>query len=169
MQNLQEVDVNIAWKKKYPEQIVFAVSWDEKNNRSNIITLGWVMPTSHNPPLIAISIGNTRYSFKTISETNEFVISFPTEKMAREVLYCGTRSGKDVDKFKETGLTSLPSKYIKPPLIKECLVNMECKVVNKVVTGDHTIFIGEILTAYISESKERRIFTLSSDWKFGGL
>lgn len=165
---MKEISIQEAWKRKYPEQIVFAVSWDKKNKRSNIITLGWSMPTSHNPPLVAISVGLTRYSHRLIRETKEFVLAFPTEKMEKEVLFCGTQSGRVVDKFRVTGLTPIKSKFIKPFLIKECLVNMECKVVKEIRTGDHTIFVGKILKAYASEKKERRIYTLGED-KFGGL
>ncbi|MDI6641544.1 MAG: flavin reductase family protein, partial [Elusimicrobiota bacterium] len=135
---MKEVSITEAWAKKYPEQIVFAVSCDE-TGKPNIIPLGWSMPTSHQPPLVAISVGNTRYSYKLISKTKEFVLSFPSEKMSKEVMFCGTHSGQDIDKFKETGLTALPAKTVKPPLIKECIVNFECKVVSELKTGDHTI------------------------------
>lgn len=165
---MKEVSVNEAWMNKYPEQIVFAISWDDRNNRANIITLGWSMPTSGYPPMVAISIGHTRYSYELISKTKEFVLAFPTEKMKKEILYCGTHSGRNVDKFKETGLTAIPAKLVKPPLIKECLVNMECRVAGELRTGDHTIFCGQITKAYASDKKERRIYSLG-DNKFTGL
>jgi flavin reductase (DIM6/NTAB) family NADH-FMN oxidoreductase RutF len=164
---MKEVLPSEAWSKKYPEAVVLAISWDKVNNRADIITLGWSMTTSIKPPMAAISIGNTRYSHKTISETGEFVLAFPTEKMEKEIMLCGSKSGRDTDKFKEAGLTPVASKLVKPPLIKECLVNMECKVVEKTVTGDHTIFVGEILTAYISEENTKRIYN-TGNFKFKG-
>lgn len=78
-------------------------------------------------------------------------------------MYCGTHSGREVDKFKETGLTPLPSKYVAPPLIKEGVVNMECKVMGELRTGDHTIFAGEILTAYISKEYTKALFNMGRD------
>ncbi|MBU2567142.1 MAG: flavin reductase family protein [Elusimicrobia bacterium] len=148
---MREVSSAEAWKRKYPEQVVLVVSWDEKNNRANIITLGWSMTTSFGPPMVAISVGHTRYSHQLISSTKEFVLAFPTLKMEKDVLFCGTNSGRDVDKFISTGLTPMTAKKVKPPLIKECLVNMECKVTGQLVTGDHTIFAGEIVAAYVSD------------------
>ena len=67
--------------------------------------------------------------------------------------YCGSRSGRDVDKFKETSLTKIKAKYVKPPLIDEAVANMECKVVDQIDVGDHTIFIGKALAAYVSKGK----------------
>ncbi len=86
-----------------------ATSVDSKG-KPNIIALGWCMPTSFDPPMMAISVGKTRYSHQLISESREFVLAFPSEEMGKEVLYCGTHSGRDVDKFKETGLVPVPAK-----------------------------------------------------------
>jgi len=163
---LREVTVGEAWARKYPERTVLAVSAD-KDGKANVITLGWNMPTSSRPPMAAISVGLTRYSHQLISEGGEFVLCFPSEDMEAAVRYCGTHSGREVDKFKETGLTPLPAKYVKPPLIGECVVNMECRVVGQLRTGDHTIFVGEILAAYLSEEKKKVLFNLGND-KFGG-
>jgi len=139
---LREVPVEEAWKRKYPERTVLAVSIS-KDGKPNIITLGWNMPTSIKPPMVAISVGLTRYSHKLISESGEFVLAFPSEGMEDALLFCGTHSGRDVDKFRATGLTPVKAKYVKPPLIAEATVNMECRVVGSIRTGDHTIFVGE--------------------------
>jgi len=117
--------------------------------------------------MAAISVGLTSYSHKLISEGGEFVLCFPSEDMEDAVRYCGTHSGREVDKFRETGLTPLPAKYVKPPLIEEGVVNMECKVVDQLRTGDHTIFVGEILATYLSEEKKKVLFNLGND-RFGG-
>jgi flavin reductase (DIM6/NTAB) family NADH-FMN oxidoreductase RutF len=158
---LREVSVEEAWMRKYPERTVLVVSVD-RDGKPNIITLGWNMPTSVRPPMVAISIGNSRYSHKLISESGEFVLAFPSEGMEDAVLFCGTHSGRDVDKFKATGLTPVKAKYVKPPLIGEATVNMECKVVNAIKTGDHTIFVGEILTAYVSEDDRPVLFNMGN-------
>ena len=164
---MKEVSASEAWKRKYPESVVLVASMD-KEGHPNIITLGWSMCTSFVPPMVAISVGKTRYSHKLIAEGKEFVLAFPHEGMKEEVLYCGTHSGREVDKFKKTGLTAVPGKHVRPPLIKECLMNMECRVVGELDTGDHTIFAGEILTAYVSEKSGKRLYHLKGD-KFGGL
>ncbi len=145
-----------------PSRVVLAVSAD-KNGRANIIALGWKMFTSFKPLMVAISVGKTRYSHKLISETGEFVLAVPGEDMAEEVLYCGTHSGRYVDKFKETGLTPMPASKVKPPLIKECIVNMECKVTGILDTGDHTIFAGEVLASWVSDDKRRNLIQVGKE------
>lgn len=163
---LREVPVEEAWKRKYPERTVLAVSIS-KDGKPNIITLGWNMPTSIKPPMVAISVGLTRYSHKLISESGEFVLAFPSEGMEDALLFCGTHSGRDVDKFKATGLTPVKAKYVKPPLIAEATVNMECRVVGSIRTGDHTIFVGEILAAYVSDEDKPVLFNVGN-WVFKG-
>ncbi|MCD5390998.1 flavin reductase family protein [candidate division NPL-UPA2 bacterium] len=164
---MREVSVSEVWKRKYPEPVVLVTSVDEKG-KPNIIALGWSMPTSFEPPMLAISVGKTRYSHKLISEGKEFVLAFPQEGMKDEVLYCGTHSGRKVDKFKETGLTAQPAKEVRPPLMEECLVNMECKVVGELDTGDHTIFAGRIVRASVSEEEGQRLYSLGGE-RLGGV
>jgi flavin reductase (DIM6/NTAB) family NADH-FMN oxidoreductase RutF len=124
------------------------VSCVGKTAKPNIITLAWAMPTSSDPPLVAISVRPERHSYALIEETKEFVVNIPTMAILRETLFCGRKSGSKLDKFKETGLTPLPARKVKPPIIKECVAHLECKLHSKFATGDHTIFIGEIIEAY---------------------
>jgi flavin reductase (DIM6/NTAB) family NADH-FMN oxidoreductase RutF len=121
------------------------------NGNSNIITLGWSMKTSHQPPMVAISVKPSRHSHDLILENKEFVLAIPTMEIVKELHYCGRHTGKEVDKFKETGLTPLPAEKVKPPLIKECVANLECKLVSHITTGDHTIFVGVVVTAHVNE------------------
>ena len=137
-----------------PERVVLAVSFDAENNRSNIIALGWKMRTSFQPPMHAISVGKTRYSHQLLKERGAFVLAFPGEDLAEQVLFCGTNSGRNVGKFKEAGLTQIKAKSVKPSLIGECVVNLECKVAGSLDTGDHTIFVGEVLNSWVSEKKK---------------
>ena len=155
---MEEVAVSKAWNKKYPEQIGLAVTVDEKGT-ANVIALGWVMPTSGSPPMAAISVGHGRYSHELIQQCKEFVLAFPNEDQGREMLFCGTKSGRDVNKEKESGFEFVPAKQVKPPLIKGCVANFECKLVSQHETGDHTIFVGEILTAHVEDGKGR-LYTL---------
>lgn len=112
------------------------------------------MRTSIEPPMVAISIGKTRYSHQLLTEAGEFVFAFPGEDLAEQVLFLGTNSGRTVDKFKEANLTPVAAKSVKPSLIGECVVNLECKVVGSLDTGDHTIFAGEVLTSWLSDKKK---------------
>jgi flavin reductase (DIM6/NTAB) family NADH-FMN oxidoreductase RutF len=122
-----------------------------KTGKPNIITLAWAMPTSINPPLVAISVRPNRHSHPLIQQTKEFIINIPTMNILNAVLFCGRKSGKDHNKFKEAKLTPAPAKKVKPPIIKECVAHLECKLRRRITTGDHSIFIGEVILAYANK------------------
>jgi flavin reductase (DIM6/NTAB) family NADH-FMN oxidoreductase RutF len=145
-----KVNLASAYKLLHPMHTVL-VSCVGKRGRPNIITLAWAMPTSINPPLVAVSIAPRRHSYLLIEKTKEFVVNIPTMNILNETLFCGRKSGKYYDKFKETGLTASRSRKVKPPIIKECLAHLECKLHNQFSTGDHTIFVGEIVEAYADQ------------------
>ena len=145
-----KVDLSLATRLIHPMHVVL-VSCVGKGGKANIITLAWCMPTSHRPPMLAISVAPRRLSHRMIVGTKEFVVNVPTMGIVREMLFCGRRSGRRLDKFKETGLTSLKAKIVKPPIIKECVAHLECKLSQQMTTGDHTMFVGEILAAYVNE------------------
>ncbi|MEM2885179.1 MAG: flavin reductase family protein [Thermoproteota archaeon] len=145
-----------------PERVVLAVS-NGPEGVPDIIALGWHMRTSGIPPMLAISVGKTKFSHNLISETREFVFSVPGEDLWRQVAFCGTHSGRDVDKFKETGLTPVPAKRVKPPLIGECIVNIECRVAGELDTGDHTIFVGEVLECWVGDEGKRNLLLVGKE------
>ncbi|MGD0159318.1 MAG: flavin reductase family protein [Candidatus Bathyarchaeia archaeon] len=145
-----EIDLSHAYRLLYPMHTVL-VSCCGKTGGPNIITLSWVMPTSIKPPLVAISVAPNRHSHALIKESREFVVNIPTFSLLKDTLFCGTVSGKDHDKFKETGLTSLASRMVKAPFIMECIAHLECKLCGEFNTGDHTLFIGEIIAAYANK------------------
>jgi flavin reductase (DIM6/NTAB) family NADH-FMN oxidoreductase RutF len=156
-----EVSLDQAWKHKYPEQIVFVVSHGQQG-LPNIMVAGWFVPLSGEPPLLGVALANERYSLELILETKEFVIAFPSEDMAQEVMVCGTKSGRDIDKFKETNLNRIPARKVNVPLIGGCVVNFECRLVEDVPMGDHVLLVGEILTAHISEQDKRRLYNFGN-------
>jgi len=86
-----------------------------------------------------------------IEETKEFVVNVPTMDTLKETLFCGRKTGRMYDKFKETRLTPLPAKRVQPPIIKECVAHLECKLHQQITTGDHTLFVGKILAVYADE------------------
>lgn len=152
--SLNGVKIHTALSQKYPEPVALVTSSD-KIGKDNVMTVAWFMQTSLKPELLAISIGKTRFSHNLIYDTNEFVLCFPSSKQVKAVLYCGTHSGRNVDKFAETGLKKLKAKYVKPSLIDGSIACFECKVVKRVETGDHTIFIGKILTAHMFHKENK--------------
>ena len=120
----------------------------DTEGQSNIIAIAWLIPVSVNPPLVGMSIRPTRYSYPLIHATGEFVINVAPYEIAQQVLFCGRRSGHDVDKFVATGLTPAPAQRVRPPIIKECIAHLECRVSRDVEAGDHHMFIAEVLAAY---------------------
>lgn len=126
----------------------FLVTCQDTNGNANIITIAWLIPVSVTPPLIAMSIRPTRYSYELIDSTLEFAINVPSHGIAQEVLFCGRNSGRDVDKFDATGLTPGDAQMIRVPIIKECMAHLECKVMQEIEVGDHQLIIAEVLMAY---------------------
>jgi flavin reductase (DIM6/NTAB) family NADH-FMN oxidoreductase RutF len=124
------------------------VSCTGKNAKPNVTTMAWAMPTSSNPPLVAISLAPGRYSHSLIEESGEFIINIPGIEILQAVIACGTFSGRSFDKFKKANLTMIPGKRVKAPAIQECLAHLECTVEDKFTTGDHTVFVGRIVEAY---------------------
>ena len=135
----------------YPLPAVM-VSVADKEGNPNIITVAWAGTVCTNPPMVSISVRPERYSYHMIDETGEFVINLTTEKLAYATDYCGVRSGKDVDKFKELHLTPEKAEYVSVPLIAESPVNIECKVVKKETPGSHHIFFAEVKAVHVDDA-----------------
>lgn len=125
----------------------------------NIIPLAWNLIISRNPPIVGISVSPLRFSHNLIKDQGEFTINIPTSEILKKLMYCGQISGKKVNKFKETGLTSLDGINVKCPRIKECICHIECKLIDSKVYGDHTLFIGKVVTCLGNEDflKNNRI------------
>lgn len=137
---------------------------DDKEN--DVTTIGMIHIFSFNPPLFVIGISPSRFSHSLISKHQEFTVNLPTikPKLKSAVELCGTLSGRDIDKFAAAKLTREKG-VLKAPLIKECPVNIECKVINKVTAGDHTLFIGEVQATHIDDSFNEEDLLM---WWFGG-
>ena len=135
----------------YPLPAVM-VSVADKEGNPNIITVAWAGTVCTNPPMVSISVRPERYSYHMIDETGAFVINLTTEKLAYATDYCGVRSGKDVDKFKELHLTPEKAEYVNAPLIAESPVNIECKVVKKETPGSHHIFLAEVKAVHVDDA-----------------
>lgn len=127
------------------------VSVADKEGKPNIITVAWTGTVCTNPPMVYISVRPERYSYHMIEETGEFVINLTTEALAYATDYCGVKSGREVDKFKEMHLTPEEADMVKAPLIKESPVNIECKVVKKEELGSHHMFLAEVVSVHVDE------------------
>lgn len=145
----------------YPLPVVM-VSVADKSGNYNIITLAWVGTVCTNPPMVSISVRPERYSYDILKETGEFVINLTTKDLVFATDYCGVKSGRDVDKFKEMKLTPLKATQVKAPLIAESPVSLECKVTQVIPLGSHDMFLAEVVAVHADEKymDEQRRFHL---------
>ncbi len=155
-----EVNSVYSYRLLHPMHTVL-VSCVGKDGKPNVITLAWAMPTSIEPPLLAISVSPKRHSHKLIEDAQEFTVNIPTLDILQAVYACGSLTGRSFDKFKKAGLTPIPGKKVKAPAIRECVAHIECVVNEKFSTGDHTVFVGKIVSTYADVG----VFTESYDLK----
>lgn len=142
----------ISWKAGtfiYPIPAVMVSCGTMKE--SNIITVAWTGILNTNPAMCYISVRPERYSHDIIKKYGEFVINLTTRDLAYKTDWCGVKSGKNVDKFKEMKLTKEAGKFVKAPLIKESPVSVECKVKEIIPLGSHDMFIAEVLSIDVDE------------------
>lgn len=135
----------------YPVPAVM-VSCGRENEKPNIITVAWAGTVCSDPAMLSISVRPERYSYDIIKETGEFVVNLVTKNLVYATDYCGVKSGRDVDKYKETKLTPLRSQKVGAPGIAESPVNIECKVVQELPLGSHTMFVAEVVNVTIEDT-----------------
>ncbi len=131
-----------------PTVMVTCGNGEEKN----IITIGWTGIINTQPPITYVSVRKSRHSHDIIETEKEFVINLTTEALAFATDYCGVKSGKDVDKFKEMKLTPVPAEIVSCPMIGESPVNLECKVIEVKEFPTHDMFIAEIVKIHVDKS-----------------
>jgi flavin reductase (DIM6/NTAB) family NADH-FMN oxidoreductase RutF len=134
----------------YPLPAVM-VSCGENPEEFNIITVAWTGTICSDPPMCYISIRPERHSYEIIKRTGEFVINLTTEELARTTDWCGCRSGKKFNKWKETGLTPGKARIINAPIINESPVSIECRVKDIIPLGTHHMFISEVVNISADE------------------
>lgn len=134
----------------YPLPAVL-VSVADNAGRTNILTVAWAGTVCTNPPMVGISVRPSRYSHHMIVETGGFVINLTTEELAHATDYCGVRSGREVDKWKEAKLTPVKSEVVKAPCIAESPVNIECRVVRTEQLGSHDMFLAEVVAVHVDD------------------
>jgi flavin reductase (DIM6/NTAB) family NADH-FMN oxidoreductase RutF len=143
---MQELTKNQTITLASPLPFVLVSALDEAG-KPNAIGVSWVTFTSWDPWLVSISVGPARYSHGCIEQGGEFVVNYPGAALAQAAWKCSSKSGRDHDKFAEFGLEALPALKVEPPRIVGSTVCIECKVVDRFTTGDHTVFVGEVVAA----------------------
>lgn len=134
----------------YPLPVVM-VSMADKDGKYNIITIAWAGTVCTDPPMVSISVRPERYSYSILRQSGEFVINLTTRKLVYATDYCGVKSGRDVDKFRELGLTPTAAAKIGAPMIGESPVNLECRVKQVLELGSHAMFLAEVVAVHAEE------------------
>lgn len=131
---------------------VVMVSCGETEAEYNIITIAWTGIVNSEPPMTYISVRKSRHSHGLIEKSGEFVINLCTEKLAKQTDYCGVKSGRDLNKFKDQNLTPIPGQFVKSPMIGEAPVNIECRVREVHHYPSHDMFVADILAVHADDS-----------------
>ena len=134
-----------------PVPVVLVTCSDGKGN-NNVFTVAWAGTINSKPPMTSISVRKSRYSYEMITKTGEFVINLVTEKLAFAADYCGVKSGKDVDKFKEAKLNISSASIVNAPIIEQSPVNLECKVEKVIELGTHDMFIANVVACQVDDN-----------------
>lgn len=134
----------------YPIPAVM-VSCKSKDHTPNIITVAWAGTICSSPAMVSISVRKERYSYDMIKDSKEFVINLVTKDLVKKADYCGVRSGRDVDKFKEMKLTPMNGNKVSAPLIGESPVNIECVVKDILPLGTHDMFLAEVVSVAVDK------------------
>ncbi len=134
----------------YPIPAVM-VSCQRQGEKPNIITVAWAGNVCSSPAMLSISVRKDRFSHSIIKETGEFVVNLTNAELARATDWCGVRSGRDFDKFKEMNLTPQKSQKISATGIEESPVNIECRVKEVLELGSHDMFVAEVLCVTVDD------------------
>ncbi len=129
------------------------------DNTHDVATFSFVTPISFNPPLLAFSVAHTRYTKELIEKNPECVVNVATTEMLDDALYCGTRSGRDVDKFEKIEWEECET--VKPRRVKKSPVQLECKVLKIIPAGDHNIVLCEVLTEHVKTLEYKPLMHVS--------
>ena len=158
---MKEFEISKAFTLMEPGPVILVTT---NGGRNNIMTISWTMVMDFTP-IFAITTGSWNYSYTALRKSKECVISIPTVDLLDKVVGVGTCSGADTDKFEKFGLTPVNGKYVRSPLIKECLANIECKV--RDIVQKHNIVVLEGVAAYFDTSrKEKRTVHAIGDGTF---
>jgi flavin reductase (DIM6/NTAB) family NADH-FMN oxidoreductase RutF len=128
---------------------VLLLSTRDGAGKDNILTVSWAGVACTKPPMVTVSVRRSRHSHTAIHRSKEFVANLPTSKQMDAIEICGTRSGKDNDKFAAAGFTKQASVVIAAPLIAECPINLECQVRQIIPLGSHDLFLAEVVKTHV--------------------
>ena len=134
----------------YPVPAVL-VTCQDAEGRDNVLTVAWAGTVCSSPAMLSISVRKERYSHHMIKETGEFVVNLTTRKLLRATDYCGVKSGRDTDKFEALRLVKGKAEKVRPPVLTDSPVNIECRVTQVLELGSHDLFLAEVVNVQVDE------------------
>lgn len=152
---MQKIDFDKAFSRIKPETMVFVIS---SGKRPNGMIAGWFTKCSSDPHMLAVALWEKGYTHKLIRKSKEFVIAIPNKNMEKHLLFFGTTHGNKIDKFAKSGISTEKAKYVKSPLLKDATMNFECKLEKEIKTGNHFLFIGRVVAAYVNKDKKNLFY-----------
>jgi flavin reductase (DIM6/NTAB) family NADH-FMN oxidoreductase RutF len=165
----QPATIAEAIGRKYPEQIVIVIAKDA-SGRHNPITIGWTMLCSYEPLMMAIGVAQSRWSADAIRQSRQFVISYVSAGMVDDVEFHGTHSGRDMDKLAAKGTPTQPATKIDSVILADAVANFECELRHEMPTGDHLIFVGEVVAAHVNrDATLSRLYSRGGDLALGAV
>jgi flavin reductase (DIM6/NTAB) family NADH-FMN oxidoreductase RutF len=153
-----KAEVNPIWAcRAFPAfpVVLVAVGDGQEGGERNVMTVALVHMFSFNPPVLGVGVSPSRHTYSLMEKYPDFSINIPCKELVEEVLYCGQKSGREVDKFEECGLGCRKGTKIDSPVLDECMVNLELKKTQKVEAGDHVWFLGEVVHAEMESCADR--------------
>ncbi|MDD4870446.1 MAG: flavin reductase family protein [Kiritimatiellae bacterium] len=158
-----------ASARKYPEQVVLVTTKNHKG-KTNAMAVGWVAIASGEPMMFVLGIDNGAYTYELIQQTKEFVVAYPGEKMAKQVLYVGKNHGQNRDKIKECGMRIQKASKVRAPLVADAVANFECKLVDIFKPGDCPLVVGKVVAVHENRNPSvRRLYTVAPGHTMGSV
>lgn len=146
--DFKNISPSTAYRLLHPKSAILVIS-SGPDGRANGMVAAWTTPLSMNPPLVGVAVAPSRYTHRLIKESREFTMNVLDMRYVRQIHFFGTVSGRNRDKFSESGLTPMKSRKVSAPHVAEALAVLECRTENEVTTGDHTFFIARVVDAYV--------------------
>jgi flavin reductase (DIM6/NTAB) family NADH-FMN oxidoreductase RutF len=146
---MHEVPLPQAHRLLAPRPVAFLTT--RYRGRVNVMSVGWVCPVSMQPPMLSVAIAPACYTHDLLRQSGELVLSIPGRRLAEQIVACGTTSGAEVDKLVMYGLEALPGHRVDAPWVDGCLAHLECSVVTAIETGDHVLFVAEVVGVWAEE------------------
>lgn len=165
----KKTEIEKAIELRFPEQVVL-VTTRNPEGKANVMAVGWVALASSAPLMFVLGIDDGAYTYELIKKTRQFVVAFPNEDMAKEVLHAGSVHGHNRDKIVETGLAIEKAEIVTAPLIADAVANFECELVEITRPGDCPLIIGRVVASHVNiDFSLKRLYTVAKGHVLAGV